>query len=297
MSETSTPVRDLDTIERELDGVLEIFTSTFERIGQLLMEIRDNELWKGGEYDTWAAYVNGRFNKTKRWANQSIHSYKALLELNSYEAREEVNRWDRTHPEGHLPDGSLTNGVDPEDQVRETGTIVPTLNEWQVRELTKIKDPAERQEVYDTVVTDLATGKTVTAKSIASGGGRTPKKTYYSVLANSAERIQRAAASDGVRERRTLEWVRDVIDGVLAGSEPLDVPDFITVDKPFIDITFEANYCQIRGSWGIKQLIEEVGGHAVFSNVTHSWGCSAKHGRDLLALLESRRTHVVRVEG
>lgn len=289
MSESNiTPIRSLEAIEREVDSYIDLAASTFMAIGKCLTEIHDNDLWVGGEYDTWAAYVNGRFKKTKRWANQTIHSYKALMELDSYGAREEVNRWDRTQPPGEVPDGS----VDPEPG----GNIVPTLlNEAQARELAKIVDPAERQEVHDAVVTDIASGKKVTAKSIASGGGVRPKKSPYMFAANAIIRIPED--DGGPREERTLDWMIATLTAIRNREPRPEVPEFITVDKPFIDIMFEANYCQIRGSWGVKQLIEEVGGHPVFSNVTHSWGCSMKHGRDLLALLETRKTHVVRVEG
>jgi hypothetical protein len=115
-----------DNVQERIQRHLDAPKSNFREAGKLLMQIRDNKLYRE-IYGTFEEYCKEKWGFTKSRANQLISASEVADNL--------------------------------------TTVVVKEIPERQLRPLTRIKDPAEQREVYQKAVETAPEGK-ITAKHI-----------------------------------------------------------------------------------------------------------------------------------
>ena len=107
---------------KQHEETIEQGQQAFMADGRALLAIREEQLYLE-KYDSFGQYVTKKWGFSKRWANQQIASMEAADDVSELEIE--------------LYDGK--NGI-------QVGTVVPTLNERQARELAKLESPASRAD-------------------------------------------------------------------------------------------------------------------------------------------------------
>jgi hypothetical protein len=122
---------------QRLDQQVRDGVTAFMESGKALMVIRDGELWRAGNFESWDSYCQAIAGFTKRHANR------------------------------------LISAVEIRDDLAKVGPKGPTLvlpqSETQLRPLTKIDDPEARRSIWKKSVEDSGgqpTSKTVSAKVV-----------------------------------------------------------------------------------------------------------------------------------
>lgn len=124
----------------ECEAIIVTGLKSFYEVGKALMEIRNDKLYlEPGAYETFDEYCIKKWKFSKQRAYQLMDSYTIYRELES------------------------------RNETYEKSTIVDVLpaTETQVRELSKIKDPEKRAEVWNEVVKNSEEQeKPITAKDV-----------------------------------------------------------------------------------------------------------------------------------
>lgn len=72
--------QELAVIEKEIEVLIERGTKVWQRIADLLMKVRDKELWKE-DHKSFKSYVEERWGRTPTWAYQLMKSRMTVKEL------------------------------------------------------------------------------------------------------------------------------------------------------------------------------------------------------------------------